>query len=216
MDGLLKDPNPHETDPIPAEFPVVGFDAYLDEEVSTPQEMAGNNAVADSASANAGILHGNPTADDDKDEEDDIEEVDMPQNEPKEIINVDVGSDGEQKQEGQDENPVDTSSQNQDNVPNTTYIPVITDVDDTAYDRTAEDNPNGAVEVEDVEKDDDGDDASDNKDEDDSTKGVYNRCPRRNRKKIDTYEPSLWGQQYSYQSNPMFIQTKGYNAMSEN
>ena len=76
-------------------------------------------------------------------------------------------------------------SQNQDNAPNKTAMPVITAVDD----RTTGDKPNGTVEMEDVEEDDDGDDASDSEDDNDSTKGVDNRYPRRNRKNIDTYEP---------------------------
>ena len=37
MDGLLEGPNPHEIAPIPDDFPGVGFDADLDEEVATPQ-----------------------------------------------------------------------------------------------------------------------------------------------------------------------------------
>ena len=146
MDGLLEEPKPHETTPIPAEFPGVEFDADLDEEVATPQEVAGNNAAEAAASANAVILHGNPTTEDDKSEDDNIKEVDMPQNDPTEIINVDAGSDGKNPQEEQDENPVDTLSQNQDNVPNTNAMPVITAVNDC----TAGDNPNDAVEMEDV------------------------------------------------------------------
>ena len=95
-------------------------------------------------------------------------------------------------------------------------MPVITAANDTADDRTSGDNPNGAVEVEDVEEDSAGDDASDKKDDDDSTKGVDKIYPWRNRKKRDAYKPSFGGQQYSYQHNPMFIQTQGYNAMSIN
>ena len=72
-------------------------------------------------------------------------------------------------------------------------MPVITDVDDTLDDRIAGGNPNGAVEVEDVEEDDDGYDASDNEYDNDSTELVYNRYPRCNRKKRDTYKPSLGG-----------------------
>ena len=140
----------------------------------------------------------------------------MPQNETIEIINVDAESDGGKNQEDQYENPVDTLSQNQDNVPNTTTTSVITAVDDTSDEHTAGGNPNGAVQVEDVEEDNDGDDASDNKYDGNITKGVDNRYPRRNKKKRDSYEPSFRGHQYSYQHNPMFIQTQGYNAMSEN
>ena len=66
-------------------------------------------------------------------------------------------------------------------------MPVITAANDTADERTSGDNPNGAVEVEDVEEDNDGDDASDNEDDGNITKGVDNRYPRRNRKKRDTY-----------------------------
>ena len=50
MDALLEDPNPHKTAPIPAEFPGVGFDVDLDEEMATPQEVAGDNAIATFAS----------------------------------------------------------------------------------------------------------------------------------------------------------------------
>ena len=82
-------------------------------------------------------------------------------------------------------------------------MPVITPVDD----RKAGDNLNGAVEMEDFEEDDNGDDVNDSKDDDNITKGVDNRYPRRNRKKRDTYDPSFGGQQYSYQHNLMFIQT---------
>ena len=98
MDGLLEDPKPHETAPTPAEFPGVEFDADMDEKVATTQEVAGDNAAATAASSNAGILHGTPTADDDKSEDNDIEEVDMPQNEPTELINVDAGINGEENQ----------------------------------------------------------------------------------------------------------------------
>ena len=101
------------------------------------------------------------TGDNNKDEDDNIEEVDITQSDPTEIINVDAGSDGEQNQKYQDENPVNTSSQNQDNVPDTNAMPVITSVDDKADDCTYGDNPNGTVEVEDVEKDDDCNDDSD-------------------------------------------------------
>ena len=66
MDGILEDPNPHDTAPIPAEFPGVEFDADLDEEVASPQEVAGDNAEASAASSNANILHGTSTATDDK------------------------------------------------------------------------------------------------------------------------------------------------------
>ena len=150
--------------------------------------MAGDNAAVAAASANAGILHGTPTANKDKDEDDNIKEVEMPQNEPAEIINVDAGRNGEQNQEVKDENPVNTSSQNQD-VPYTTAMSVIPAVDDTADDRTSGDNPNSAVEVEYVEEENYGNNASDNKDDGNSTKGVDNSYPRRNRKKRDTYEP---------------------------
>ena len=143
MDGLLEDPKPHETAPIPADFPGVEFDADLNEEVATPQKVAGDNSAAAAVSANAGILHGTPTADDDEAEDDDIKEVDMPQNEPTELINVDAGSNEEQNQEDQDESPVDTLSQSQENVSNTTDMPGITAFND----RTAGDNPNGTVEM---------------------------------------------------------------------
>ena len=137
------------------------------------------------SSANANILHGTPTANNDEKEDNDIEEVDMPQTSQHNLSMLMQGAMGTKRKEEQDENPVDTLSQNQDNAPNTTAMPVITAVDD----QTTGDKPNGTVEMEDVEEDDDGDDASDSKDDNDSTKGVDNRYPRRNRKNIDTYEP---------------------------
>ena len=112
MDGLLEDPNPHETAPIPAEFIGLEFDADLYEEVAAPQKVSGDNAATAAASANANILHGTSTDNDDKNKYDDIEEVDITPNEPIELINVDARSDGYHNQEEQDENPVDTLSQN--------------------------------------------------------------------------------------------------------
>ena len=49
--------------------------------------------------------------------------------------------------------------------------------------RRAGDNPNGAVEMEYAEEDNDGNDAFNSKDDDDTTKGVDNRYPRHNRNK---------------------------------
>ena len=82
MDGLLEDPKPHETALVPSEFPGVEFDADLDENVATPQEVVGDNSATSDASANAGILYVTPlpfigtvgtpasaTADNDKDED---------------------------------------------------------------------------------------------------------------------------------------------------
>ena len=124
--------------------------------MATPQEAARDNVAAAGASANKGILHGTLTDDNNEAEDDDIEEVDMPQNDPTELINVDAGSNGIKNKEEKDKNPVDTSPD----------MPVITAVDD----RTDGNNTNGAVEMEDVEEGDDGNDANDSKDEDDSTK----------------------------------------------
>ena len=111
--------------------------------MATPQEAARDNVAAAGASANKGILHGTLTDDNNEAEDDDIEEVDMPQNDPTELINVDAGSNEEQNQEDQDGSPVDTLSQSQENVSNTTAMPVITAVNN----RTAENNPNGAVKM---------------------------------------------------------------------
>ena len=118
-----------------------------------------------------------------------------------EIINIDAGSDGDHIQEDQDENPVDTLSQNQYNIPNTTDMQVTTNIDDC----TAGYNPNGDVEMKEAEEDNNGDDARNIKDDDNSTKELDKRYPRRNRKKKDTYEPSFGGKQYSYQHNTMLI-----------
>ena len=82
MDGLLEDPKPHKTAPIPDEFSGVGFNADLDEEVAAPQEVAGDNSAAAAASANANILHGTSTTNDEKNEDNDIKDVDIPENEP--------------------------------------------------------------------------------------------------------------------------------------
>ena len=179
MDGLLEDPNPHETAPNPAEFPGVEFDADMDEAVAAPQEVAGDNATAAAASTNANILHGTSTANYDKNENNNIKEVGIYPNDPTELINVDAGSDGDHKKEEHYDNPVDTLYQNQNNTPNTTSIPVTTAFDNCI----AGDNPNGAVEMEDAEEDNDCYDASDSKDDDNSTKGVYNRNPMHNRNK---------------------------------
>ena len=111
------------------------------------QEVAGDNAAAAAASANENILHGTSTANDDKNDDNNTKEVDMPPNEPTELINVYAWSDGYHNQEEQDENPVDKLYQNQDNITNTTAMPDTTDIND----RTAGDNPNGAVEMEDAE-----------------------------------------------------------------
>ena len=180
--------------------------------MAAPQEVSEDNASAAAASANANILHGTSTANDDENDDNNTEEVDMPPNEPTELINVYAWSNGYHNQEEQDGNPVDKLYQNQDNITNTTAMPDTTDIND----RTAGDNLNGAVELEDYEEENDGNDASDTEDDDNSTNGVDNRYPRRNCNKKDTYEPSFGGQKYSYQHNPMIIQTQGYNAMPEN
>ena len=144
MYWLLEDPRPHEKSPIPSEYQGVEFDADLDEEVAAPQEVAGDNAAAAAASANANILHGTSTSNDDKYKDSDIEEVDITPNDPTGHINVDAESDGDHNQQDKDENPVYTLSQNQENIPNKTAIPVTTAIND----RTAGDNPNGAVDME--------------------------------------------------------------------
>ena len=181
----------------------------MDEEVAAPKEVAGYNAAAAATSANANILHDTSTTNNNENEYNDIGEVHItPPNQPTELISVNAGSDGDHNQEDQDENPVDTLSQNQD----TTAMPDTTAIND----RTAGDNPNGAVEMEDAEEENDSDDSSDSEDDDNITKGSDNRYPRSNRKKKDTYEPSYGGQQYSNKRNPMLIQNQGYNAMPEN
>ena len=100
-----------------------------------------------------------------KNEDNDIEEADILPNDPTELINVDAGRDGEHNQEQQDENPVNTLSQNQDNIPNTTEdnIPNTTAMPFTTAinNRTSGDKPNGDVEMEYAEEDDDGNDAID-------------------------------------------------------
>ena len=75
------------------------FDADLDEEVDAPQEVEGDNSAA---SANVNILYGTSTTNNEENGENDIEEVDIPPNEPTKHINVDAGIRGDQNQEEQD------------------------------------------------------------------------------------------------------------------
>ena len=63
LDGLLEQPIPHETDPIPAEFKGVEFDSDEADETATYQEVANDNTMETGASANAGIVHGTPHTD---------------------------------------------------------------------------------------------------------------------------------------------------------
>ena len=99
LDGLLEQTKPHETDSIPAEFPGVKFDSDKADVTPTYQEVENDNTVDDGSSANSGIVHGNPNTDgmegtalpllaDDND--DNITEVDMPENEPAKIIDFDA------------------------------------------------------------------------------------------------------------------------------
>ena len=67
--------------------------------MAAPQEVSEDNASAAAASANANILHGTSTANDDKNEDNAIEEVDIPPNETTELINVYAGIDGDHNQE---------------------------------------------------------------------------------------------------------------------
>ena len=89
MDGLLEQTKPHETDPIPAEFPGVKFYADKTDGTSTYKEVKNYNNMVAGSSANSVIVHHNPNTDGmegtalpplaaDADN-DSIKEVDMPE-----------------------------------------------------------------------------------------------------------------------------------------
>ena len=174
MDGLLEHPKPHETDSIPAEFPGVDFDADEAYGTATDQEVENENTMDARASENSGIVHGTPHTDGMEgtapplladDENDDIKEVDMPENEPAEIIDVDAddATDGDLKYPT-DENPGDNPYQNQDGVSNTEENIATVDDKYTTKDRAAGDKPKGSIKVEDVDDEDDGNDSDDDAD----------------------------------------------------
>ena len=139
---------------------------YADEvEVTaTDQEVENDNIMVTRSSYNAIIVHGTfhndgiegtaspqlaAAADDD-----DIKEVDMPENEPAEIIDVsDDDATYEEQEDPTDENPGDNLSQNQDGVSNTADVTAATDSKDTTKDRSDGDNLEGNIKVEDVYND---------------------------------------------------------------
>ena len=121
--------------------------------------------MAAGVSVNSGILHGTPNTDDTEgtalpllanDNYDNINEVDIQENDPAEIIdvNTDNKTDGE-KEYPTYENPGDNPSENQDGVSNTAYYTAAKYSEDTTKNRAAGDNPEGSIKVEDVDNEDD-------------------------------------------------------------
>ena len=55
------------------------------------QEVAGDNAAAAAASVIANILHGTSTANDNRNKDINIKELDIPPNDPTELIKFDAG-----------------------------------------------------------------------------------------------------------------------------
>ena len=137
LDKLLEHSNPHEKDPIPAKFQGVEFDAYDADRKSTDQEVENENTMDAGASSNSCIVNGthhtygmegtvlSPLSDSAADDE--FKEVDIPENDPEEIIdvNADDVTDGEQE-DPTDENPGDNPIQNQDGVSNTADVTAAT------------------------------------------------------------------------------------------
>ena len=168
---------------------------------STDQEVSNDKTMAAGASTNAGIEHGTPyndgmegtttplLADND---DDNIKEVDMPGNEPTEIIDDDTDDETNGEQEDPtDQNPGDNSSQKQDGVSNTAYDTPATDEEDTTKDHVAGDNSKGSIKVEDVDDEDDGNDSDDDAD---NAMGVDIKYPNSIRKHKEDYIPYHGGQ----------------------
>ena len=63
LDGLLEQTKPHETDPIPADFPAVKFDADETDGPSTYKEVENYNNMVAGSIANVGIVYHNPSTD---------------------------------------------------------------------------------------------------------------------------------------------------------
>ena len=160
LDGILVQPKPDETDSIPAELPGVVLDADEAYGTATFQEVANENTVASGVSANAGILHGNPHTGSMEvtalpllvDNDNNIKELDMIENEPKWIFNVDAdnATDGYQE-DPTDDNPGDNRSQKQYGVSDKADDTDATDSKDMTNYREARDNPECSIKVENVE-----------------------------------------------------------------
>ena len=186
---MLEQTKLHETDSINAEFPGVYFDANEAYGTNTYQEVANNHTMAAGSSSNAGIVHGTPHTDGTEDtapplladnDDDNIKEVDMPENELAEIIDVDAdGATNIYQEYPTDEKPGDNLSKNQDGVSNTSDDIAAEDSEDTNKYRADRYNPKGSIKVEDVDNEDDGDYSDD---EDDNLIGVYGRYPKCKRK----------------------------------
>ena len=172
------------------------------------------------ASENSGIVHGTPHTDGMEgtdpsllaDNNNDIKVVDMPGNEPVEIINVDTyDATYGQQEDLNDDNTGDKPPKNQCGVSNTDDNTYATDEEDTTKDRAAVDNPKFSIKVEDV---DDYDDGNGSDDDADNILGVDGRYPKRKRNHKEYYIPSHWGKQYK--QGIIYIQTQGkYCDMSD-
>ena len=165
--GLLEQTKPHETDTIPAEFTGVKFDADEVEVTATDQEVENDNIMVTRCSYNAIIVHGTFHNDGIEGtaspqlaaaaDNDDIKEVDMPENEPAEIINVDTDDATYGDQEYPTDNNTDENpSQNQDGVSNTEYFIAVTADKDINKDRADRDNSEGSIKIEYVDDEYDG------------------------------------------------------------
>ena len=147
--------------------------------------MENDNTMSVGDSVNEVIVHATPHTDGtegttppqlDDGNNNNIREVDMPENQPAEIIDVDADdtADGQQEDPTGD-NPGENTYQNQDGVYNTTDVIAATAAEDMTKYRAAGDNPEGSIEVEDADDEDD-DNGSD--DYADNVMGVDVRYPR--------------------------------------
>ena len=134
---------------------------------TTDQEVENDNTMDAGDSSNAGILHGNTHTDGMEGTApplmaaattyDKIKEVDMPENEPAEIINVDTDDATYGDQEYPTDNNTDENpSQNQDGVSNTEYFIAVTADKDINKDRADRDNSEGSIKIEYVDDEYDG------------------------------------------------------------
>ena len=112
--------------------------------------------MAAGSSANASIVHDTPHTDGMEgsappqlaDNDDDIKDVDMPENESVEIINVndDYATNGE-KEDPTDHNPGYPPSQKQDGISNTADDTSAIYAEDATKDLAAGDNPKGSIKL---------------------------------------------------------------------
>ena len=157
LDGFLDQPKPDETDSIPAKFPGVDFDVDKADEIATYQEVSNDNTMAAGTRSDASIVHGTPQNDVTEGtvppllsyDDNNIKNIDMPENKSMEIIDVDAdnATDGEQE-DPTDENPGDNPSQNQDGVSNTSDDTAAIYAKDRTKDHVGGDNPKVSIKVE--------------------------------------------------------------------